>query len=158
MVGIDGNLYQKYWDGKKWNPTENMTYLGGDVPMKPGCLSVIGSSGFRDVYAVGTDHQLYHRYYADGQWTGWMGLGGACQAVAAVRADNATDIYVVGTDGQLYQKWWDGTAWNPADGFVFHGGLDTMAGGLAVVGGVKFRDVYAVGTDNLLYHRVYSGL
>lgn len=157
VLGMDGNLYQKYWDGKRWNPVENMTYLGGKVPMKPGCLSVIGSSGFRDVYAVGTDHQLYHRYYADGQWTGWMGLGGACQGVAAVRADNATDIYVVGTDGQLYQKWWDGTTWNPADGFVFHGGLAIKAGGLAVIGGEKFRDVYAVGTDNLLYHRVYSG-
>jgi Repeat of unknown function (DUF346) len=118
VCGTDGRIWQKWWDGPRWNPSDegwvphDDGFLMGSAP----CVIAEGDR-FRDVYARGRDGKVYHKYW-DGQgWHGWYGLGGAIVGAPSVVVVHPGfhDIYVCGTDGQLWQKWWDGSRWNPSD-------------------------------------------
>ncbi len=66
-----------------------------------------------DLFAVGTDHALWHKWWDGTRWGGWESLGGVLQSdVAAVSWDrNRIDVFGIGTDHALRHKWWDGRRW-----------------------------------------------
>ena len=81
-----------------------------------------------DVFVLGTDHALYHKWWDGANWgpslTGWEYLGGICASAPKVVAwgPNRLDIFVLGMDLALYHKWWDGANWGPvADRLGVHG-------------------------------------
>jgi hypothetical protein len=83
--------------------------LGGTIKDAPAAAS--WSAGRLDVFARGTDNQLWHTWWANG-WSGWEPLGGALASgpAAAARSAGRLDVVVRGTDNQVWHKWYDG-AW-----------------------------------------------
>ena len=160
--GMDDRLWQKWWDGKKWNPSDLDWLPHDDGAFRLGSSpTVIGSANFRDIYVRGADGKIYHKFW-NGKWSGWFGLGGECKgAVAAVNPTPSTiDVYIRGLDDRLWQKWWDGTKWNPSDtGWVKHDDGAFRLGDAPVVvsGDANFRDVYVRGADGSVYHKIWNG-
>jgi hypothetical protein len=83
-----------------------------------------------DVFVLGTDSALYHKWYDGSGWgpslTGYEYMGGICVDEPRVTAwdSDRLDVFVVGTDGGLYHKWWNGSAWGPSlTGYEALGGV-----------------------------------
>ena len=116
-----------------------------------------------DVFAVGTDRRLYHKWWNGSSWgpslTGYEDMGGVCTSRPQVVAwdSNRLDVFVTGTDSALYHKWWDGSNWGPSlTGYERMGGL--CVGDPRVVSwGPNRLDVFMVGTDRQLYHKWWDG-
>jgi len=71
-----------------------------------------------DIFVVGTDSALWHKWWDGSSWGGWESLGGILESPlngsrltygaldAAAWAANRLDIFVAGTDSALWHKWW----------------------------------------------------
>jgi hypothetical protein len=70
-----------------------------------------------DVFVLGTDRALYHKWWNGSAWgpsvTDYEGMGGVCTSSPQVVAwgANRLDVFVTGTNSALYHKWWNGSAW-----------------------------------------------
>jgi len=162
--GLGERLWQKWWDGKKWNPSETGWTLHDDGGFRLGSGPAATSLGdsFRDVYARGKDGAVYHKSWNGKEWRRWFSLGGNIlgpPGVVAIRAD-LRDIYARGTNDHLFQKWWDGQKWNPSnDGWTEHQDGDFRLGSAPAViaNGDNFRDVYVRGQDGAVYRKFWDG-
>jgi hypothetical protein len=137
-------------DPASWGGWES---LGGVLSSEP--RVVAWAPNRLDVFAVGTDSALYHRWWDGSAWGGWEGLGGTLVSPPEVVSwgTNRLDIFAVGTDHALYHRWWDGTAWG---GWESLGGL--LASTVTAVSWAPNRlDIFGLGTDNALYHRWWDG-
>ena len=78
------------------------------------------SPGATSLYLVGTDGQVWSRYFPDAnnQWSAWFALGGGLAARTPVTAvstgPGATSLYVMGTDAQVWTKFFPDAA-NPGN-------------------------------------------
>jgi hypothetical protein len=108
-----------------------------------------------DIFAVGTDNALYHKWWNGSAWGGFESLGGLCKSAPAAVSwgPNRLDIFVVGTDSALYHKWWNGSAWG---GWESLGGVCVGTPQVASWGPNRL-DIFVVGTDNALYHKWWNG-
>jgi hypothetical protein len=108
-----------------------------------------------DVFVVGTDNALWHRWWDGQSWGGWESLGGvlASPPVPVSWGADRLDVFVVGTDNALWHRWWDGQSWG---GWESLGGILTSPPA-AVCWGPNRIDVFAKGTDNALWHRWWDG-
>ncbi len=127
--------------------------LGGIIESPP--VVVSWGPDRLDIFAIGTDQALYHRWWDGAAWGGWESLGGILVSTPSVVSwgPNRIDIFGVGTDNALWHKWWDGAQW---------GGWESLGGILTspptVVSWAPNRlDVFAIGTDSALYHRWWDG-
>ena len=116
-----------------------------------------------DVFVLGTDRQLYHKWWNGSAWgpslTGYEAMGGVCTSVpqAVAWGANRLDVFVLGTDRQLYHKWWNGSAWGPSlTGWEAMGGV-INEDPRVVSWGANRLDVFVVGTDRQLYHKWWNG-
>ncbi len=162
--GMDDRLYQKWWDGKKWNPSDSgwIQHDDGNFRLGSSPAVVANGSNFRDVYARNQDGSVVHKFWDGKKWNGWFGLGGQIKGAPAVvnPTPSTIDIYVRGMDDRLYQKWWDGKKWNPSDdGWTLHDdGNFRLGSSPAVISeGQNFRDVYVRGQDGAVYHKFWDG-
>jgi hypothetical protein len=83
-----------------------------------------------DVFVIGTNSQLYHKWWNGSAWgpslTGYEAMGGVCTSQPRVTSwgPNRLDVFVTGTDSALYHKWWNGSAWGPSlTGYEAMGGV-----------------------------------
>ena len=130
-----------------WSPWES---LGGIVLSTP--EAVTWGPNRLDVFAVGTDHAMWHRWWNGNAWGGWESLGGALTSrpSAVVWGSNRLDIFALGTDLAVYHKWWDGANWGPsAAGWEKMGGVCTGPP-RAVCWGPNRIDLFVTGTDSQL--------
>jgi hypothetical protein len=73
-----------------------------------------------DVFVVGTDRSLYHKWWNGSSWgpslTGYEYQGGLIvgNPTAVAWGANRLDVFVVGLDFALYHKWWNGSSWGPS--------------------------------------------
>jgi Pregnancy-associated plasma protein-A/Repeat of unknown function (DUF346) len=116
-----------------------------------------------DVFALGTDRALYHKWWGGSAWgpsvTGYESLGGICTSApqAVAWGPNRLDMFVTGIDSALYHKWWDGTNWGPSlTGYEAMGGV-IMGDPRVVSWGPNRLDVFVIGTDEALYHKWWNG-
>jgi hypothetical protein len=116
-----------------------------------------------DVFVIGTDRALYHKWWNGSAWgpslTGYEHMGGVCVGQPEVVAwgPNRLDVFVIGTDRALYHKWWNGSAWGPSlTGYERMGGV-CISAPRAVAWGPNRLDVFVVGTDGALYHKWWNG-
>ena len=107
------------------------------------------------MFALGTDHALWHLSWDGSSWGGWESLGGtlASPPKAVSWGPNRLDVFALGTDYALWHLWWDGSSW---------GGWDSLGGTLAsppkaVSWGPNRLDVFALGTDHALLHLWWDG-
>ena len=130
VIGADHALYHKWYNGYSgvaaWFPSRlEYENLGGYSLSDASAVSM--ASGRLDVFVVGTDHALYHKYTSNGgsigglAWLpsqgGYENLGGIIvgQPVVNSRFAGRLDVFIVGTGQALYHKWWDskyeGSGW-----------------------------------------------
>jgi hypothetical protein len=134
----------------QWWPWQS---LGGIVLSAP--EAVARGPNRLDVFAVGTDHAMWHRWWDGNAWGGWESLGGVLTSRpnAVAWGPNRLDAFVVGTDNAVWHRWWDGNSW---------GGWDSLGGSVfsevsAVSWGAGRLDLFAIGTDNAVWHRWWDG-
>ena|GEM_PF-688103 len=150
VVGSDGAMYHKWWDGSSWSGWEN---LGGYCISAPAAVS--WGPNRIDTFVIGTDHAMYHKWWNGSAWSGWENLGGYClEGVGAASwAPNRLDCFVIGSNGAMYHKWWDGSNWS---GWENQGGYAISAPS-AVSWGPNRIDSFVIGTDHAMYHKWWNG-
>src|SRR6266849_6441522 len=108
-----------------------------------------------DIFVVGTNSALWHRWWDGSAWGGWESLGGVLTTPPEVVSwgTNRLDVFALGTDHALWHRWWDGSAW---------GGWESLGGVLtspvfAVSWAPNRLDIFGLGTDHALWHRWWDG-
>jgi hypothetical protein len=113
----------------------------------PGAVS--WGSGRIDVFVVGADSALWHKWFQNG-WSGWESLGGTLISAPAASswAPGRLDIFAAGTDSAMWHKWFQ----NGWSGWESLGGLLTSEPA-AVSWGPNRIDSFVMGTDSALWHK-----
>jgi Glycosyl hydrolase catalytic core len=121
----------------------------------PEPAAVSPQPGRYDVFVRGSDGGLWHKFVANGSWSGWESLGGGLGSdpVAVSIATGTIDVFVRGTDGALYRincsgscsgGAWSSWQWVPNSSLI---------GKPAVISSEPGRlDVFARGAFNQIYH------
>jgi hypothetical protein len=148
--GLDSAAWYRWWDGTRWLGWE---YLGGTIHGAPTiCADKFGRA---DVFAVGLNHNLIHKFNLGGWWSDWEDLGGLLSGdpAAVSPGDGRMDVFARSVDHQLLHLWWDGTNWH---------GWENLGGGLtsspAVCSwGPNRLDVFVRGEEMHLWHKSWDG-
>lgn len=160
--GADDRLWQKWWDGQQWQPSDG-GWAVHDDGFKLGSSPAVVAAGahFREVFARGADGAVYHKFWDGSKWNGWFGLGGEIKGAPSVviPSPGTLDVYVWGSDDRLWQKWWDGKSWNPSDeGWAPHSDGRLLGSAPSVVcDGPAIRDVYARSRTGSVIHKFWAG-
>jgi len=97
IIGTDGTLHQRWWDGSQWNGFLN---LGGSWLFEP--VTISRKPNTLDVFLVGTNHSVYVKSWdgSTGGWSDFKNLGGVVVAPPAVtsRQSEYVDVFVIGLD------------------------------------------------------------
>ena len=98
--------HRAFQPGAGWSPWAS---LGGNLSSGPALNSQ--DPGVLNVWARGTDAQLYQRAWTGSAWRGWEARGGGLVGAPSTisRRQNVVDIFARGANGALYQKSWTGT-------------------------------------------------
>ena len=70
--------------------------------------AVSWDEGRLDIFGVGTDSAMWHRWWDGSAWGGWESLGGVLESPpdATAWAANRLDIFAMSTDSALWHRWW----------------------------------------------------
>jgi hypothetical protein len=103
-----------------------------------------------DIFALGQDHAVWHKWWNGSSWGGWESLGGwlFSEVSAVAWASNRLDLFAIGRDNAVWHKWWNGSSW---------GGWESLGGSLfspvSVVAWASNRlDIFAIGGDSAVWH------
>ncbi len=174
-IGNGNIIYHQYRDANGWAGTPWQSLLTTNLPTIPvgyfhSAPSVVSwGTGRLDVFALGSDNLIYHRWFDNNVWnsTNWESLGsqsmtGFAQgsfisAPAAVSMTSGRlDVFAVGQDGNLYRKWLENSVWNPSattwEGMGSYRGVLFNSDPVAVSWGTNRLDVFVSGTDSQIYH------
>ena len=140
----------------QWSEWES---LGGSFSFGPGAAS--WASGRLDVFGVGADKALYHKWF-DSTWSEWESLGGTCELEpAAVSWGNGRiDCFTGFLSGTrpapvrraLQHKWFDNGQWSNWEGLG--GDLNTGPGAASWASGRL--DVFGLGNSMQLFHKWFD--
>jgi hypothetical protein len=148
-----------------WNPTNSWSPGWGDVGIRTNTGGTILAKGEPavaswgygrlDLFIRGTDDQLWHKYWTNGNWSDWGRLGGKLisSPAAVSRTTNVIDIFYRGADNALYTIWWNGAEWG-GPGRI--GSVLTSAPAVSSWASNRL-DVFYRGGDNGLWHRYWNG-
>lgn len=66
-----------------------------------------------DLFASGTDHMLWHKWWDGNCWNGWESLGGPIGNLASVNSwgPGLLDVFVTAPDHKPWHRAWDGRRW-----------------------------------------------
>jgi hypothetical protein len=121
VVGNDGNLYDKYWNGQSWV----WELQGGPPSLTPILVASSPSAIYQTsqnrivAFVVGDDGNLYDVYWNGQAWQ-WENQGNpsgttlnAIFSPSTVYQTTQDRIvaFVVGIDNNLYDRFWNGQAW-----------------------------------------------
>ena len=99
-VHDDGQVWDRYWDGKTWHASES---LGGVFTGQPAASA--RDADRIDLFAIGTDGVLRHRWWDGTRWVEWQDVAGAPprgRAVACAWSGGRLDVFLWGADGGLH--------------------------------------------------------
>jgi hypothetical protein len=70
-----------------------------------------------DVFVIGSDGNLYHKYWNASYWA-WESFGTPASGISVANPSavywptlDRTDVFVTGSDGNLYHKYWNASYW-----------------------------------------------
>ena len=135
-------------------------YMGGICTTRP--EAVAWGPNRLDVFLLGTDHALWHKWWDGASWgpadrLGIYGRHLPAAPKAVAWGPNRLDVFVLGTDLAVYHKWWDGANWGPSvTDYEYQGGICTTPPEV-VAWGPNRLDVFVLGTDHALYHKWWDG-
>ena len=153
----NNSMQHMLWNGHLPASLEN---LGGGFNSPPAVVS--WGPNRIDVFALGLDNQVWHRYQDNGSWSpAWQGLllpGGLAfksRPVVVSWGTGRIDIFGLGLDNSMLHLWCDGSC----DGTGY--GWDQLGGGFhsppAVVSWGPGRiDIFALGLDNEVWHDAWD--
>ena len=144
-------------------PRSTIGPVAGAAPGASSSPVVAWGANRLDVFVLGTNRGLYHKWWDGSAWGpslgGYEAMGGVCTSAPQVVAwgPNRLDVFVTGTDSALYHKWWNGSSWGPSlTGYEAMGGV-CLGDPRVVSWGANRLDVFVVGTDRALYHKWWNG-
>ena len=152
---LNGVDVQKYWSQRDhacivqggWES------LGGVIVSAPQAVS--WGANRLDIFALGTDQAVWHRWWDGANWGCWESLGGVLTSPPSVVSwgANRLDIFALGEDHAMWHKWWNGNSW---------GGWESLGGVLsspvnAVSWAANRLDIFSIGTDNAVWHKWWDG-
>lgn len=120
-----------------------------------------------DVFAIGTDEALYHKYrdpYSLDDFgpstLSWEDLGDTNSSqfstVAAVwRSAADLDVFLVGGDNEMYHKYYSGVTWGPRGGFESREGILTTAP-TVVSWDADTLDIFMLGQRGSLWRQTFT--
>lgn len=127
--------------------------LGGAIISSPHGIS--WGPNRVDVFAVGSDHGLWHRAWDGTRWWPWDTVHGVLTAdpVVVSPTGGRLDVFARGSDGALWHIDWNQTAWS---------GWESLGGNITSLPAVTSSsssqmDVFVRGSDNALWHRSWNG-
>jgi hypothetical protein len=132
--------------------TGNYVDLGGVFTSPPIAASM--NSSRVDVFGLGTDYALYHRFFNGTTWSsGWENLGGDLTSPPAVIAQpNRLDVFALAADHSMTQRSWTPTGWS--DWTALGGCFTTVPVALAGPGGRI--DLFSRGPDGMIYKSAFT--
>ena len=72
-----------------------------------------GTPGALEVFVLGTDHKVYHRWQSPsgpGGWAPWASIGGSLKTLLGAQNTNGRlEVFGRGTNDQLWHSWQDPT-------------------------------------------------
>lgn len=169
--GLDGKLWERYWNGATWTWVDTGKYVAGDpVAVVRGDVEDTGADDLRiNLFVRGADGQLWERYWNGSTWT-WVDTGKAVSADPVVITRGSTgspdgagiriNLFVRGADGKLWERYWNGAAWTWVDtGKGVRGRVEAIVRGnrRSVAGGDVRINLFAEGTDGKLWERYWDG-
>lgn len=108
-----------------------------------------------DLFWVGAERDLMHRWWDGTAWSTDESLGGTLASSPTVTswAENEMEVFAIFQDGQMWNRYWDGAAWHH---WLRMGG--ELAGNAAASSsGADRIDVFATGRDGALWHKWWNG-
>jgi hypothetical protein len=156
-VGQNGNIYTAAWDQNVdgGNGFRGWWQILGGVSLSGGQPSAISrGANALDVYAIGTDGDIYQASWSGGAtWGGWWSLGNpgtqVNQITAIARGQNI-DLFAVGFNRNIYTRAWNGSSWT--NWSQVSGGVAAAGSRIAAVSRSSNRlDIFTIGTDNYVY-------
>jgi len=151
----DGRLWSTAVEGDHvlpWRQLDPTRHSGAVVAID----AMSGWARHRELYAVGHDGALQHRWKWDGQpWSAWHAAHrNDCRDVAlSVPTKDHMECFVIDRDGQVQHRWYRDERWSdwqplhdPGDGFA---GVALSA----VNGSDRHQEVFVVGAGGELAHR-----
>ena len=131
----------------------NWTSLGGVISSGPSATS--WGPGRTDIFALGQDNGLWHRYRNGAAWSGWESLGGylTSDPAAVSWGPNRIDIFARGQDRGIWHMAWTGSYWT---GWSSLGGVVLSAPEVSSWGWGRL-DVFVQGQDNGVWHMAGDG-
>lgn len=128
----------------------SLSNLGGRIITQPAAAS--WESGRLDVFALGTDSRLWHRWYTGGEWRPWEPLGSRLLTSAPAVASwgpGRLDVFARGRENDLLHKWFDNGTWS-----VFQSLQGVLTSSPAAASWAPGRiDVFVRGTEQRLQHK-----
>lgn len=102
VIAIDGNVWQRKWDGASWSAWANGGKPSGDNLMTVSCLA--GVIYLMDCVFSDVAGRIWHRSYYDGaaSWLDWHNLDAVGGGINAYYASGVGTSKVVGDQGALY--------------------------------------------------------
>jgi uncharacterized protein YfiM (DUF2279 family) len=151
-VKADNHLWQAIYTSTGWTWQD----LGAALTGTPG-VTYRTSTGRYDVFATGTNGQLYQNMYQSGAWSGWntfgdfhnAGFAGGVEAM--LDGSGVIHLFATKTDNHMWHAIYTSTGWTWQD----------LGAALTGTPGVTYRtstgryDVFATGTNGQLYQKMY---
>ena len=164
--GFDQALWHAHYDGAAWGPWDNDA--GGLLLSAPAVASP-GTSAF-DVFAVGSDNQIYQRQWNGSAWAGswnglpadpvfttipaWIGSPPELPAPAVIaHGTNTIDVFRLAPDRSLRWNHFNGSAWQGWQGV---GGMFASEPDAVLLADGRLQ-VFAFGVDRALWYLLSDG-
>jgi hypothetical protein len=169
--GLDGNLWERYWDGTGWTWNNTGKAVAGDpIAVIRGDAEGVEADDLRiNLFVRGADGKLWERYWNGAAWS-WNDTGRAVShdPVALMRGSTGSpdaagvriNLFVRGVDGRLWERYWNGAAWSWNDtGKGVRGRVTAiLRGNRHSTSGADVRiNLFAEGTDGKLWERYWNG-
>jgi hypothetical protein len=141
VLGIDGHLYDRFWDGFRWRWADQGVVPGNAVTVTPGAVTYAqGGAQHIYVFLPGLSGHLFLNYWDGTRWRwtdqgappsapGFYNTPGVIAYFDVPRRSNPEEpglpspilgppriyAFVGASDGHLYVNFWDGSRWQWAD-------------------------------------------
>jgi hypothetical protein len=185
VKGLDGKLWERYWNGASWSWNDTgKGIVGRVVPLVRGNVDSPSGADIRiNLFLQGTDGKLWERYWNGAAWS-WNDTGKAVHGEptlivrgnvgdvdgAGIRINLFVPVLEVGTSGgssphphynlKLWERYWNGSSWSWSDTAKNVRSVP-MAIARGDVEGVESDDLrinlWVAGDDGKLWERYWNG-
>ncbi len=142
-------------DGRSWSAWENLDTSGELGPLVA-IAAYSGSPTWREVYAVGSNTKVAHRWREDGHpWHAWSVTGrDDAQDIALTSAVRGMlECFIVSRGGEVWHRWYVNNAWSEWGSLGRPENRSAIKAVAAMSGQEKHQELFVLDTRGNLAHR-----